>query len=399
MIMKTTILGWLLICGFSSFIAPPARAQTWVEITDVPNYDWYAGCFGTGCGNLMGFWDRNGFADFYTGPTGGGVAPLNNFGANFGIRAMWASMAGMDGRPADKPGHMNDYYVAYESTQADPYVVAGRPEHEPDCIGDFIGLSQRKWTNMNEECDGNIDAYSFVFWDTNGLKRSNYMPTNEAGGPIPDIPSGLRRWSQWRGFDADVFSQLTDFNSQVPAGSGFSFADLKAEINAGYPLLLFLQSFDRNSKSFSGMPKGNPPIHGMLAYGYYDDGLSQLVYYRTSWATDPEFAFHRWESGNWEAFLPIRGVMGFRPKPKITSLQRENGNITVGWDGPSARLLDRNNDTVTDVHRYQVERATSLAPPNFEPVGAQTTARSMTIADCCEGAVFFRVRLVENGEN
>src|SRR5262249_47954131 len=124
---------------------------------------WYYGCMGTASGNLMGYWDRHGFPDFYTGPANGGLAPLTTSGANAGIVSMWASMAGVDGRPADKPGHVDDYYISYESTAPDPYITAGRAEHAPDCIGDFMGLNQRKWTNMNSECSGNIDAFSFVF--------------------------------------------------------------------------------------------------------------------------------------------------------------------------------------------------------------------------------------------
>ncbi len=56
-----------------------------VYLTEVPDYEWWAGCFGTATGNLMGYWDRHGFPDFYTGPTAGGVAPLTSGGANAGI--------------------------------------------------------------------------------------------------------------------------------------------------------------------------------------------------------------------------------------------------------------------------------------------------------------------------
>src|SRR5262245_21380791 len=96
------------IVAFCS-IGALAQAQSYVYIDDVPDYTWYAGCFGTASGNLMGFWDRNGFPDFYTGPTGGGLAPLETFSTgNKGIRSMWASKAGVDGRPANQYGHIDD---------------------------------------------------------------------------------------------------------------------------------------------------------------------------------------------------------------------------------------------------------------------------------------------------
>ena len=164
--LKIIALGFSLCCA----VALPSRADSDVYLLGTPDYDWFAGCFGTASGNLMGYWDRHGLPDFYTGPTAGGVAPLDSYGANVGIRSMWVSQAGLDGRPANKPGHMDDYWdyqpgtspPGYESTATDPYILANRAEHEPDCIGDFIGLNQKKWTNLNSECDGNINAYSFV---------------------------------------------------------------------------------------------------------------------------------------------------------------------------------------------------------------------------------------------
>ncbi|MCI0352439.1 MAG: hypothetical protein L0Z53_23730, partial [Acidobacteriales bacterium] len=216
------------------------RADSDVYLLGVPDYQWYAGCFGTACGNLMGYWDRHGLPDFYTGPTAGGIAPLDDHGANVSIRSLWASKMGVDG--LEQFGHIDDYWVLYESTAPDPYVTAGRVEHAPDCIGDFIGLSQKKWVNMAGECDGNIDAYSFVYWDLKGKRRTNYLPDTNAGSAV-DIQSGLREWTRWRGYDANVFTQLAEasVNPNNTATNGFTYEDIKAEINAGYPLLVFLQ--------------------------------------------------------------------------------------------------------------------------------------------------------------
>ena len=284
--------------------------------------------------------------------------------------------------------------MSYQSTETDPYILAGRPEHTWDCIGDFIGLSQKKWTNMNNECDGNIDAYSFVYWDTKGSNRVNFTPGPQAGLPAVDIQSGLKAWAKYRGYDADVFTQLTDFNPNTPAGKGFTFNDLKAEIDAGYPVLLFLQPFDHNSRTLGSMTRANPEIHGMLAYGYATDEFgAQIVRYRTSWGTpgDPR-SF--WDASPWQAGLPVRGVIGFHPLPKITSISLENRNVNVRWDGPSAQLYDRIAGTTNELHWYEVQKATSLSPPNFVSVTPATTARSATIENCCDTTTFFRVRLL-----
>src|SRR5688500_7422923 len=126
----------LLICGL---VAPlNALADQNISLAGMPDYSWHAGCFGTASGNLMGYWDRHGLPNVYTGPTAGGVAPLNSFGQNRGIRSLWASHGGFDGRPADQPGHIDDYWqvfvlnqvgepiaTSFEDTSTDPFQEAG----------------------------------------------------------------------------------------------------------------------------------------------------------------------------------------------------------------------------------------------------------------------------------
>jgi len=375
-------------------------------LTGVPDYTWLYGCFGTASGNLMGYWDRHGFPNFYTGPTANGIAPLNNYAGNVGIRSLWASRAGMDGRATDQYGHIDDYWAfydprtgaSYDSTLPDPYLlIAERPEHSPDCIGDFIGLSQRKWTNLNNECDGNIDGSAFVYWDSTGNRRHNFVPGSDAGVPARDVQSGLREWTQWRGYDADVFTQLADINPNVAVGQGFTFTNLKAEIDSGYPVLLFLQptnQFHRiKGTGDNVMSNANPTTVCMLAYGYYisDDGI-QYARLRDSRAT-PE-VFNEWTSGNWQASdPPLRGVIAYHPKPKITSFVRTNSSLTLAWQGPAPELYSSVAGLRTGLHHYVIERTPSLDQP-FTQIGAITTNRSMTLTDCCNDSGFFRIRML-----
>lgn len=379
------------------------EAQTFKYLSEVPDYDWYAGCFGTASGNLAGYWDRHGLTNCYSGPTGGGVAPLNSRGGNVSIQGMWASKAGVDGRPSDQPGHMDDYWVTYESTAPDPYVTFGRPEHAPDCIGDFIGLSQRKWKNMAGECDGNIDAFSFVFWDKTGNKRVNYA--NPDG--TPDIQSGLRAWARYRGYEVDVFTQLPSFSPEKTGTGGFTYADMKAEIDAGYPVLLFLQEANPNNPSTlstsrslgsgnNAIAKANPEIHGVMVWGYYEDasiGLPQGIQIRTSWGSgDGVFENFTYGPLGILSGFRIRGVIGFRPKPQIVSFKRNAGNITLAWDGPSSQVVDGLTGNGTIVHRYQVQMKTSLDAVKWTPVGSPTTDRTATVPDV--GATFYQVSLL-----
>jgi hypothetical protein len=378
----------------------PSFAGANVYLVGMPDYEWYYGCFGTAGANVMGFWDRHGFPNFYTGPTGNGLAPLNSFGPNSGIISLWASKAGQDGRPLDKPGHVDDYFVSYLSTSPDPYTLAGRAEHEPDCIGDFIGLDQRKWKNLDNECDGNIDGYSFVYWDHSGNRRVNYTPGPEAGLPAIDIQSGLRNWTTWRNSSATVFTQLASFNPEVSAGKGFTFEDLKAEIDAGYPVLMFLQDVRGKSRDIADMPRANPLIHGIVAYGYFvtDEGM-QFVRYRSSFAGGDNI-FARWHPDTqWAGIAPLRGLIAYHPLPQITRVSEYAGQLTIEWEGPSSELYDSTSNTTTKVHWYVVEKATSLEQGDFAEITQATTDNKVTIStNDADKNAFFRVKLLPLAE-
>jgi hypothetical protein len=363
-------------------------------LVDMPDYTWYAGCFGTASGNLMGYWDRNGFADFYTGSVNGGVAPLTSGGQNVGIRLMWASTA-----------HMNDYWTSvvddssYESTAPDPYVMAGRAEHTPDCIGDFIGLSQNKWTNLDDECSGNVDAFSFNFWDKTGAKRLNFAPQTQAGVVLRDIQSGLRAWTQFKGHDADVFSQFVDFNPETPAGTGFTFEDFKAEIDSGYPVLFFLQTPGQYYRSLGGggqplLPKGNPEIHGIVGYGYYitDDG-HQYVRIKNSWGSSGDTTLVPWTTELWFNFLDIkvRGVIGYHPKPRINGITSENGQLRIRWDGALSSLVDFVNAANVPASWFVVEKA-STVDGEYVEVSDPVSEHEALVPDTGEKTVFYRIK-------
>jgi hypothetical protein len=374
-----------------------------VHIVDVPDYAWHVGCFGTASGNLMGYWDRHGFPNFYAGPTAAGVAPLDSNGSNVGIRSLWASHAGFDGRPADQPGHIEDYWeyyvgdvaYSYESTAIDPYVLAGRAEHPPDSICDFMGSSKNGFTDFDGECAGNIDAFTYNFWEKQGARRVNFTPPNN----LPDIQSGWRSWTEWRGNKADTFSQLVDFNPNTPAGTGFTFEDMKAEIDAGYPVMLFLQNPNEFSRSLQKpvlMPRANPVVHGMIAYGYVelDSGLKK-VRYRTSWASG-DLSFGDWHADHiFEGILKLRGVIGYRPLPQIKSVTPNAEGLEVKWDGPSSILRDTGAGADIPVHWYVVDKATTLAPSSFTAVTEPSTNLQANIPAPTDPNTFYRVRLVD----
>ncbi|MBI2949640.1 MAG: hypothetical protein HYY23_18555, partial [Verrucomicrobia bacterium] len=268
-------------------------------------------------------------------------------------------------------------------------------EHEPDCLGDFIGLSQNKWRNLNGECDGNIDGYAFAYWDSSGERRVNFTPGPEAGFPAIDIQSGLRAWTRYRGFSADVFTQLSETNPEVPSGKGFTFQDLKVEIDAGYPVLFFLQDAASKSRVMASMERANPLIHAILAYGYVigTDG-AQFVRYRSGFASgDTHLALWKRET-LWHQIAPLRGVIGYHPRPQITEILPGDGQITIQWHGPDAELFDVSSGATSKLHWYVIEQATSLSAPDFKPITAPTTLHTVTIPVSGPQPAFFRVNLV-----
>lgn len=392
-------VAWILgLAGVLASIEVQAQSED-VRIEDVPDYEWHAGCFGTATGNLMGFWDRNGFPDFYTGPTGGGVAPLNSRASqgNQGIFSLWSSKAGRDGRPANLPGHEDDYFVAYESVLADPYIAAGRKEHLPDCLGDFIGLSQNKWPDLGGECRGNIDGFSYVHWNTTGDRRWA-RPGEEPGIPSgSDIPSGLVSWTRYRGGDAVSFCQWTDFNPKVSGGRGFTYADLKAEIRAGRPVLLFMQPSEELARTVSGLAGVNPEIHGMLAYGYWvDDDGTEYVRYRTSWASGDQM-LSPWTAAPWlpgTLGFPLRGVIAYQPVPRIRSIRREGAEVVITWDGSVAKVRDGVSGERWQAQRFVVERASAPDAAVWSQVSNPLEAREFRGVALSGENAFYRVRSV-----
>jgi len=389
------VFGIVVLCALLCAFGETVQADiTNVYLADVPAYNWQYGCFGTASGIMMGYWDRNGFDNIYTGPTAGGVAPLNNAGGNATIRALWASQANYDGRGTNY-GHVNDYFDANSSEAPDPYVTGGWPEHSPDCIGDFMGLNQRRWTNMNDECNGNIDIYSFTYFATSGVRYVDFTPGPESGLPARDVQSGLRMYADYCGYASHSFSQLADVWQDTPAETGFTFEDLMDEIDAGYPVLLQLQ--EHAYKRASGY---NPSLHAIVAVGYrITDAGTRQVRTRWGWSTSTSaYELDTWGSQMFygaSTWSYLRGVIGFRPVPLITTVSNTTNSITFAWDGPVSKLYDAISGSTATLHWYIVESAVDLETQPFVAVSDSTTERQLTVTNLTSDMNFFRVRHLE----
>src|SRR5436190_843156 len=133
----------------------------------------------------------------------------------------------------------------------------------------------------------------------------------------------------------------------------------------------------------------------MLAYGYYIEGANKYAHIRTSWgdAGNPpeDTIINAWNGDPW-IVLPVRGVIAYHPRAKITNIIWTASSVNIQWEGPNAQLYDQMNNVTRTVSQYVVERATSPKQP-FVPVTAVTTDHSATVTNCC-GSAFFRVRLL-----
>jgi hypothetical protein len=225
----------------------------------VPTYDWLFGCSAV-CGAMIAaYYDRNGFDNMYTGPTNGGVMPLDSstWGtwsdgtATYPNNPLVASHNGLDGRAT--LGSLDDYWVAYGSTANDPYITGGWTQHTwGDAIGDYMKTSQSAHSND----DGSTTFYTWLTLAT--PLTCDDMETNNID--TEDGTYGRKQFYEVKGYTVtDCYNQKTD---NTIAG-GFSFAQFKAEIDAGRPVLMNLAG------------------HSIVGVGY--DDSANTVYIHDTW--------------------------------------------------------------------------------------------------------------------
>ena len=224
----------------------------------VPAFDWSFGCSATSGAMIAAYYDRNGFPNMYTGPTNGGVMPIDSSvwpdwvdgaGKTYGQCPLTASHLGLDGRATR--GSIDDYWVAYGSTAPDPYITNHWTEHTyGDAIGDYMRTSQSAFGNS----DGSTVFYNY------STKATPLTCAEMAANNITiDGTYGRKLFYETKGYTVtDCYNQKTDNN-----GGGFTFAMYKAEIDAGRPVMLNLDG------------------HTIVGIGY--DDSTNTVYIHDTW--------------------------------------------------------------------------------------------------------------------
>jgi len=318
---------------------PEPDVATGISVLTVPAFNWVMGCSAVSGAMIAGYYDRSGLSNMYTGPANGGVMPLNNSSwptwsdgsATYPSCPLIASRNGVDGRTTR--GSLDDYWIQYGSTASDPYITGGWTQHTwATAIGDYMKTSQSAFGNS----DGSTKFYNYA------SLASPFTCASMASGSYPDGTLGRRLFYEARGYAVtDCYNQKTD---NTIAG-GFSFAQFKAEINAGRPVMLNLAG------------------HTIVGVGY--DDLLNLVYLHDTW----DYANHTMTWGGSYAGMELRSVsiVNVQPVAVTPSLSISDVSITEGHSGTTnatftVSLSKASSGTVSVA--YQTANGTATAVTN-----------------------------------
>ncbi len=295
-------------------------------LADVPAFDWSYGCSATSAAMMMGYYDNLDYTNMYTGPTNGGVCPMNNSTWGDGECPLSATHQGYDGRGIK--GHVDDYWVSYGSPATDPWVGSWAEHTLGDCTGDYMGTNQSELNNS----DGSTTFYNY----TDGEPLYDYTACEP---DRRDGCHGMRLFAESRGYWVEEnFSQYIygyDDNTK-----GFTFADYQAEIDAGRPVVIQVAG------------------HSMLGTGYDTD--TSLVYLHDTWDHNSHSMTWAGEYSGMEHY----GVAVIRLAPaaklSVADVQVDEGagtaTVTVTMTGKSCLAVSvtyaTSDDTATEGNDY-----------------------------------------------
>ncbi len=262
---------------------------------------------------------QNTYSDLYAGPTNGGVMPLlensswptwtDVVGDTYSNNPLIASHLGVDGRT--NRGTIDDYWVSYESTAPDPYITNGWAQHTwGDALGDYMYSSQSAFSNI----DG---ATSFFTYDN---LADPYTCEVMSSNSRPDGTLGIKQFYQARGYAVgDCYNQLTD---NTIAG-GFSFAQFKAEIDAGWPVLLGL-----NGHSVVGIGY-NASLNRVYLYNGWDNDIHAMEWKNSCVTSGCSVSYKYPDTPPYDYDLPLQFASVVRIVPGVPNFYTISGNVGV----------------------------------------------------------------------
>ncbi len=237
------------------------QVGTQVILANSCDYDWWYGCSPTSAGMVMGHYDRNGYGtdpltNKYPALVSGGVAEAETY-----VGPPTGSSAFANNAIASS-GHIADFWTGYGNSGDDPLGSGRAIPAGFNCLADFMGTSQ--------DASGNSDGSTTFWYYTDGAKLYS-MDIYGAGASYYDSSGmyGMYEYVDHCGYGTGTPSTDTNFFNQYiieyGATYGFTFAEYKAEIDDGRPVLIHVED------------------HTMFGYGYDDTGGAQTVYLHDTW--------------------------------------------------------------------------------------------------------------------
>ncbi len=247
------------------------------------DYEWWYGCSPTSADMVMGHYDVHGYSGYnYDNFVPGGDAENSTFSGPGPFLANDAIASS---------GHISDFYGGGYLASGDDVAP---PWHSFNCLADFMGTSQDSCGNVN----GSTGFYYFLdgvpFTESDAV---TYSVTDPSG------MYGIGEYIEYAGYDANVL-----YNQLIPGVAdwlwpgnptnteGFTFAQYMAEIDAGRPVLIHVES------------------HTMYGFGY--DSVAASVILNDTWAAGP----HSMTWGGSYDGLYHYGVTALEPVPEPATI-------------------------------------------------------------------------------
>ncbi len=346
---------------------PKPNIESGTNTLTVPAYEWAFGCSATSAAMIAAYFDNNGFPDIYTGPTNGGVMPLNDSiwpdwddgysypplddPSPFSQNPLSATHLGLDGRVIK--GHVDDYWSWYGSTADDPWIDKGWTEHtKGDATGDFMYTNQSTY--------GLIDGAT-RFWGSVSNSKLHCSTLEAMGGDYAiDGTLGFKNFYVSKGYAVtDCYTQKTDNQYS----GGFSFEDYKAEIDAGQPVMIHVTG------------------HTMVGVGYADPST---IYLHDTW----DYSTHSMTWGGSYYGMTLISVSVVHVVTPEIDVQGNGQSIVDGDASPSPTddtdFGNNNVSTGTSAHTFMIENSgvgdlTLTDSPKVQIIGTHAADFSVTI--------------------
>jgi len=353
-------------------------------ISSFPSYDWVFGCSAVSGAMIAGYYDNNSYTNMYTGPTNGGVMPLTDTSWStwyspiadpydpYPNNPLIASHNGVDGRTTN--GSIDDYWWAYGSSTADPFIGNWTEHTWGSAIGDYMKTSQSSYYST----DGSTWFYNYY---SNAKLSCSAMESSSdpsKGGMLLsalDGTYGRKLFYEARGYTVnDCFNQMTD-NKYT---GGFSLADFQAEIDAGHPVLLNLEG------------------HSIVGYGY----SGSTIYIRDTWDNDPNNTYTMTWGGSYppppKTPMDLYSVSVVRlaplasPPAAPTGVSASDGTystkVEVSWSASSGATYYKVFRNTSNTHSGETVLTTSATSSPYDDTSATPGTTYYYWAQACNSA-------------